>query len=68
VSDVTLIYRAPVNWSHSNFFTLSTVPIRKLEISYGSIEDMSLAPFALIFPSLTHLKLNVTLSVRKSFY
>jgi hypothetical protein len=74
VSDVTLIDRAPVNWSHFNFFTLSTVPIRKLEISYGSLKDTSLATFASIFPSLTHLTLSIHFflpinnTVRKSFY
>jgi hypothetical protein len=74
VSEVILTDPFSVNWSHSNFFTLSTVLIRKLEISYESIKDTSLAPFALIFPSLTHLALSVHFSllenhiVRKSFY
>jgi hypothetical protein len=74
VSEVTLIDKLPIDWSHSIFFTLSTVPIRKLMINYGSIQDKTLASFAWIFPSLTHLTLSIHFilsinnTVRKSFY
>jgi hypothetical protein len=72
VSEVTMLDHVSVNWSHYNFFTLSTVPIWKLGIDYMSIQNTTLAPLALIFPSLTHLTLtidfNLLFKVRKLFY
>jgi hypothetical protein len=74
VSEVTWLDLDSDNLSDYTFFTLSTVPIRKLEINYWSIMDTTLVPFALIFPSLTHLKSTVFFSpsqpykVRESFH
>jgi hypothetical protein len=75
VSEVTWLDRVPVNWSHCTFFTLSTVPIWKLEINNGLLHPgTTLAPLASIFPSLTHLTLSLDLpleissTVRKPFY
>ena len=75
VSEVTLLDRASVNWSHFTFFTLSTVPIWKLEINYWFLRSCTtLAPLAPILPSLTHFTLSIGFYllenriVRKSFY
>jgi hypothetical protein len=59
VSEVTLIDLYPV-WSHFTCFTLSTVPIWKLEINDRFLRSCTtLAPLAPIFPSLTHLTLSI---------
>jgi hypothetical protein len=66
VSEVTLLDRVFVNWSHFTFFTLSTVPIWKLEINYWFLRSgTTLAPLASIFPSLTHLTLSIYFSLGK---
>jgi hypothetical protein len=74
VSEVTLTNRVFVNWGHLTFFTLSTVPIWKLELNYWFLcSAKTLAPLASIFPSLTHLTLSIYFAlsindiVRKSF-
>jgi hypothetical protein len=64
VSEVTLIDRVFVAWSHFTFFTLSTVPIWKLEINYWFLRSCTtLAPFAPILPLLTHLTLSISFSL-----
>jgi hypothetical protein len=67
VSEVTLIDRDFVNWSHFTFFTLSTVPIRKLELNYWFLRSCTtLAPLEPIFPLLTHLALDIYFSLMEN--
>jgi hypothetical protein len=66
VSEVTLIDtvsgRIPLT-----FFTLSTVPILRLEINYWFLCSWeTLAPLAPIFPSLTHLALDIHFSLTEN--
>jgi hypothetical protein len=75
VSEVTLIDTYSGNWSHFTSLTLSTVPIWKLKINYWFLRaSTTLAPLVPIFPSLTHLALDIHFyptedsDVRNSFY
>ena len=75
VSEVTLIDRVSDNRIPLTFFTLSTVPILRLEINYWFLRSWTTpAPLASICPSLTHMTLSIHFSlsknhiVRKSFY